>query len=329
MSNIKTTRPKRTCFVIILIPLTLLIVLIAAGVTYESLASANSFRQHPPPGQLYDVGGYRLHLHIMGEDRGLPAVILDHGALSMSSQWGWVMPEIARHTRVVAYDRPGMGWSDPSPRQLEADELVRHLHYALQNAGIPGPYILVGHSMGGLTTRLFAQAYPEDVAGLVQVDPRDLIWHGPAASEMQLQSALIKTISRLGIPRLTGMAERDTEGLPSPFYEQAVAISPSYRQLGNIDHEGYLGDSAATILLLGENLDRFPLIVLSAAEPDGAIPSPQREEVNAQHSRLAAQSSQGEHRFIHGAGHITIVTQSEHAQQINAAILDLLISQEN
>jgi hypothetical protein len=131
MSSIKATRPKRTCLVIILIPLTLIIILFAAGVTYESLASASAFRQHPPPGQLYDVGGYRLHLHLMGEDQGLPTVVLDHGAGSMSAQWGWVMPEIAQHTRVVAYDRPGMGWSDPSPRQLEANELVRDLHNAL------------------------------------------------------------------------------------------------------------------------------------------------------------------------------------------------------
>jgi pimeloyl-ACP methyl ester carboxylesterase len=182
--------------------------------------------------------------------------------------------------------------------------------------------------MGGLITRLFAQAYPDEIAGLVQVDPRDIEWHGPPASEMQLQLALIKTISRLGIPRITGMAERDTGGLPSPYYEQAVAVSPSYRQLGNIDHEGYLGDSAAALLLLGENLDQFPIIVLTATEPDGAIPSPQREEVNAQHASLAALSSQGEHRLINGAGHISIVTQSEYAHQINTAILYLLGSLE-
>jgi pimeloyl-ACP methyl ester carboxylesterase len=260
----------------------------------------------------------------MGEDQGLPTVILDHGALSMSSQWGWVMPEVAHHTRVVAYDRPGMAWSAPSPRQLEADELVRDLHHALEHAGISGPYILAGHSMGGLTTRLFASEFPDETAGLILVDPRDIEWHAPPASEMQLQTSLIKIVSRLGIPRLTGLAERDAQGLPSPQFEQAVAINPSYRHLRNISHEAHLGDSAAALLQMGENLEAFPVIVLTAPEPDDAIPNPERQQVNDQHARLAERFAQGEHRVIQGANHITITTHAVYAQQITDAILDLL-----
>jgi pimeloyl-ACP methyl ester carboxylesterase len=315
---------RKNCATIILIPGVILVIFLAGGVIYESITAANAFRQHPSPGQLIDVGDYRLHLHVMGQDRGLPTVILDHGALSMSAQWGWIMPEIARHTRVVAYDRPGMAWSDPSPRQLEADEMVRDLHYALEQAGISGPYILAGHSMGALTTRLFASEFPDETAGLILVDPRDIEWHAPPSSEMQVQTSLIKIVTRLGIPRLTGLAERDAQGLPSPQFEQIVAINPSYRHMRNISHEGHLGDSAAALLQRGENLEAFPVIVLTAQEPDDAIPNPERQQVNDQHARLAEIFFQGEHRVVHGSNHLTIVTQAEHAQHITDAILDLL-----
>jgi pimeloyl-ACP methyl ester carboxylesterase len=315
---------RKNCLILLLIPSGVFVIILAAGVIYESIAANNAFRQHPPPGQLIDVGGYQLHLHVMGEDRGLPTVVLDHGAGSMSAQWGWIMPEIAQHTRVVAYDRPGMAWSDPSPRQLEADELVRDLHNALQQAGISGPYILVGHSMGGLITRLFAQAHPDEIAGLVQVDPRDIEWHGPTTGEMQIQLSVIKLVSRLGIPRLTGLAERDAQGLPSTQFEQAAAITPSYRHLRNISHEAYLGDSAAALLSLGEELDRFPMIILTASEPDEAVPSPMRDTMNEQHAHLAEIAAYGEQRIVQGANHLSITTQAEHAGLVTTAVLDLL-----
>lgn len=85
----------------------------------------------------------------MGEEQGLPSVLLEHGGTAMSVQWGWIQPVIARHTRVVAYDRPGLGWSEASPERLEAQQAVDDLYLALQKAGIQGPYLLVGHSMGG------------------------------------------------------------------------------------------------------------------------------------------------------------------------------------
>jgi pimeloyl-ACP methyl ester carboxylesterase len=302
--------------------------LLAAGMIYESAASAAARRNFPPPGQLVDVGGYRLHLRVMGEDQGRPTVILDHGGASMSAQWGWVQPALAQQTQVVAYDRPGMGWSDPSPTQLEAAAMVAHLYSALQQLGISGPYILVGHSMGGLMIRVFAKVYPEEVSALILVDPRDTSQEGifePAEADMSPAAlTLISTAGRLGVVRLAGIAAQDAHGLPPRQFDEAVAITPAYHHLRHLRSEGYLGNSAAAYLLAGEMLESIPLVVLSGTEADGAFDARQREALLQRHAQIASLSAQGRHELVPGAGHVTIVTNPEYAESITRAVLSLL-----
>jgi pimeloyl-ACP methyl ester carboxylesterase len=329
MRTKKRSRVSSCLGLSLIVPLSTCLVLATAGLLYESTASKAAFQSHPPPGQLIDVGKYQLHIYTLGEDAGLPVVILDSGGMSMSAQWGWVMGSIARFTQVVAYDRPGMGWSEPSPHPIDADELIDHLRSALRETGLEGPYILVGHSMGGLTTRLFAQMYPDEVFGLVQVDPRDLLWQTPSETEIRLQTTIISALSRVGLIRLTGMAARDAEGLPPRHYLQAMEITSSHRHLRNAGSEAHLGDSATSLLETEEDLSPFPLIVLTATEPDGAIPSPLREELYERHAALAAQSPQGNHILVPGAGHVSIVTHENFAQHIITAITDLLEGTEN
>lgn len=114
---------------------------------------------------LVDAGGRRLHLNVMGEDKDGPTVILEAGG--MSSQWAWIQPEIAEFARVVSYDRAGLGWSE---QPHDARHISQQLHTALEEAGIGGPYVLVGHSMGGVYARQFAGDYPDEVAGMVLLD---------------------------------------------------------------------------------------------------------------------------------------------------------------
>jgi pimeloyl-ACP methyl ester carboxylesterase len=102
---------------------------------------------------------------------GSPTVILEAAADMMSADWGWVQPDIATRTRVCAYDRAGMGWSEAGPLPRDARHVAHELHTLLTKANIPRPYVLVGHSAGGLYVRLYAALYPTDVAGLVLVDP--------------------------------------------------------------------------------------------------------------------------------------------------------------
>lgn len=123
----------------------------------------------PPPGELVDTGGRRMHVRMMGE--GSPLVILEAGMLSMSLQWARVAPAVARFTRVLVYDRAGYGWSDPGPAPRTSGQAVRELHTLLGAMGVAGPLVLAGHSYGGLVARHYAARFPADVAGLVLFDP--------------------------------------------------------------------------------------------------------------------------------------------------------------
>ena len=128
--------------------------------------TVTTFAQTPPmPGQLIDAGGYRVHLYCTGE--GSPTVFI--AGQGFSFDWALVQPEIAKITRVCTYDPAGTTWSDPGPAP-NCKNRVAEIHHILENAHIPGPYILVGFSLGGLVARSYAHAYPHDLAAIVLVD---------------------------------------------------------------------------------------------------------------------------------------------------------------
>ena len=122
----------------------LLLVLLASGATYESIASRRAARRYQAPGRLVDVGGHRLHLHCSGQ--GSPTVVLDTGLGMPSASWVLVQPVVAQWTRVCAYDRAGYGFSDLGPTPRISQRIVEELHALLDRAGEPAPYVLAGHS---------------------------------------------------------------------------------------------------------------------------------------------------------------------------------------
>jgi len=148
--------------------ISLILVSVCVGAVYQWAAVNRDRYSNPPPGQLVDVGGYRMHIYCIGQ--GSPTVVLEAGLGDTWLTWYKVQPLIARVTRVCSYDRAGMGWSGPSPyprtNKVIAEELHRLLHYA----GIAGPFVLVGHSFGGMTLRMYASLYPDEVAAVVLLD---------------------------------------------------------------------------------------------------------------------------------------------------------------
>ncbi len=196
-------RMRRILFALLALPVALAL----AGLSYEAVMSATDARRYPPPGRLVDVGDHHLHLNCTGT--GSPTVILEGGKGVTSLHWSLVQPRLAQETRVCAYDRAGLGWSEPGPLPRTPERVVEELHTLLQAAGEPGPYVLAGHSLGGRYVRLFAALHPHEVAGLVLVDARSEYHdkHIPAELEAELAARNtpgpeIEPMRRLGLIRL-------------------------------------------------------------------------------------------------------------------------------
>ncbi|HPV82106.1 MAG TPA: alpha/beta hydrolase, partial [Nitrospira sp.] len=145
-----------------------IVALATIGAAYQIIGMVLDRCHYPPPGQMVDIGGHRLHLYCLGT--GTPTVILEAAAPGWSLSWSNVQPQLARTTRVCAYDRAGLGWSERGPLPRSGQRMAQELHRLLERAGIRGPYVLVGHSLGGLLTRLYQHDYPQDVVGMVLVD---------------------------------------------------------------------------------------------------------------------------------------------------------------
>lgn len=146
----------------------IIVLLFCTGVLYQFISIKYDAHKYPAAGKLIDIGGYKLHLNCSGS--GEPSVILDAGGGWDSLAWTLVQPEIAKFAHVCSYDRAGIGWSEASPLTRTSQNVVKELHDLLQNAGVQKPYILVGHSLGGINMRLYANTYPDEVFGVVLVD---------------------------------------------------------------------------------------------------------------------------------------------------------------
>ena len=263
--------------------ITLLVLLILAFVTLAAgtFARSSLAKRYPPPGQLVDVGGYRLHLNCMGQ--GSPTVILDAGLGDFSLTWGQVQPEIAKITRVCSYDRAGYGWSESSPQHQTAITKAEALHTLLVNAEIPGPYVLVGHSLGGLIGRVYTHSYPDEVAGMVLVDS--------SHEEMYLRqtAAVPKYIEILqgsreqasqyrlfGLLSSTGIMAMMPQVIPNPGISEAAFEQYKVNWATTDFFDTILAEAQSIDEILAEtralhitSFGDMPLIVLSAGKEEG------------------------------------------------------------
>ena len=147
------------------------LLLLAAGYIYEKLGERKDKKTNLAPGRMVSVGDHKLHLLCKG--RTAPAVVIEQGAGEPSRLWGHVQDKIAEFACVCTYDRAGYGWSEPVEAGRTVTDRAEELHTLLTNSGIPGPYVLVAHSYGGLIVRCFARNHPNQIAGVVLVDTPD------------------------------------------------------------------------------------------------------------------------------------------------------------
>src|ERR687898_2472820 len=185
-----------------------LLTLALIGVIYQAIATQIYQRTYSPPGEMVDAGTHNLHINCLGE--GSPTVILEAANLGMSAHWVRVQQQVAQATRVCAYDRAGLGWSERGPEPRDARQISSELHTLLKDAtGTEGPYVLVGHSYGGLYARNYAARYSEEVAGVVLVDSShpEQFTRSPEGRAMYEQirrlGAVLPFATRLGVIRLT------------------------------------------------------------------------------------------------------------------------------
>ena len=256
-----------------------LVVVLVAGSIYQTTASASDLTKFPPPGELYEVGNYRLHLFCTGE--GSPTVILEAGAGNPSIGWSVVQSEIEGFTRVCSYDRPGFGWSDPPASPLSREQVAILLHDLLRAAHVSGPYILVGHSAGGEYIRAYTRQYSSEVLGMVFVDSshESETLRYPAKfltfNRYQLMTQKIcQVLSPFGLVRLIK--------LWSSFLPQALTATDIGKSLtSTLYRSGYCKAAYAEAAVLGspgqsgelDSLGDLPLIVLSAGAFNENIPN--------------------------------------------------------
>jgi pimeloyl-ACP methyl ester carboxylesterase len=309
--------------------LAILLFLIVAGAVYQWFASATDRRAYPPPGQLVDVGGHRLHIICAGE--GSPTVILDALGDGASPQWGWVQPAVAKMTRVCAYDRAGRGWSEAGPMPRDGKSVAEDLHTLLLNAKIEGPSIMVGHSYGGLIALIYAALYTDDVAGMVLIDsglPGLRSARMPAAAHEQDASDrrlvnIAPWMARLGIFRLVGYPAT----LPEPQQSYAQAIYASNGLWDSLKEELQampLTDAEARQMpALGDR----PLLVVAGTRGwvDANAPTDESRKVfNAMQRELMPLSTNSAYREVDGASHGSLVLNQTDAAEVSAAIVDVV-----
>ena len=212
--------------------LILVILLVTAGFLYENISETRDRRFNRMPGELVDVGGYKMHIDCTG--RGTPVVILDAGLGDSYISWRKVQPQMSQLTRVCSYDRAGLGYSESSPSERTSKVFAEELHTLLHNAGVTGPIILVGHSMGGYDVRLFASHYRDEVAGMVLVDashPEQQKRFPPALNDLDAgwirDEEFLEFTMPVGIPRLMGFCGHDAvvRAAECNFYSAREAVA--------------------------------------------------------------------------------------------------------
>jgi pimeloyl-ACP methyl ester carboxylesterase len=311
----------------------LLLGLAAIGAIYQGIASARDTKLYKPVDQMVDVDGVQMRLDCRGA--GSPTVVLEAGAQSSSIYWVRVQDEVAKFTRVCSYDRAGYGWSDSVHKTIVPEQVADMLHTLLENGGEAPPYLMVGHSFGGIYIRVFTEKHPDEVVGMVLVDssheaqgqqaPPELVDDFEKLKTLVSASYLFLRIAEpIGLVRTFKMAD----AFSSLFSEQEKGAV-----LAEVYRTGFMGaytrESEMTSTYSGQpkKLGDMPLIVLSRKmdaqkllemyPPDFQSQltmerwQQEADNVNEMQEELAALSTQGKRVVVEDTGHFIQIDQPQ------------------
>jgi pimeloyl-ACP methyl ester carboxylesterase len=305
----------------LLYPILAALTVASVGGGYETVRESLDARAYPMPGQLIDVGGHRLHLHCTGS--GSPTVVLEPGQGGVSSDLAWIAPAVAHDSRVCVYDRAGRGWSDAADGPQDAARIAADLHTLLDRAHVPGPYVLAGHSFGGLYVQTFAANYPDQVAGLVLLDstaPKP----GPALpattesySVLGRLTALLPAVAHLGAGRL--LAQASYASLPPSSRDEARANASTDRNLASYIEEFVEANRSMQQAAALTNLNGKPLIVLTADTGNAAGWQEKQDH-------MATMSTNSLHRVANATTHESLIGDETDSAAASQAIHDVVAS---
>ncbi len=306
----------------------LVVVLVAGGIVFQLVAAESDKRGYPPSGQMVNVSGHLMNINCTGE--GDPTVILDTGAFSFSTEWYWVQRQLEATNRVCSYDRAGNGWSEAVAGDRDGLTLVRELHALLAEADVPGPYVLVGHSLGAVLNVIYASQYPDEVLGTVLVDsaiPR--VWSDETAYQQyksQNESAylLMTALTHVGLTRVIIGREFQGYGYPSAATAELTAFKSTTQAVNTWDAEVRLAQwDLSQQFQAASNLGALPVVVLWASHPELTAPE-DRETLKAIWELMPVLSSNRVIRVVGGSDHGSIIGSEQYAQLVTDAAREVI-----
>ncbi len=323
-----------------------IVFLVVVGLGYQQLSVAVDRGRYPPPGELVDIGGRDLHLYCLGEATEKPTVILEGGFTFISTGWERVMKPIAAQTRVCAYDRAGYGWSDETSEPRYGLDYVEDLRKLRKAVGMNEPVIIVGHSLGGMLGRIYYHHYPEELAGLVMIEPGtpeiilqefeeedgEPLERRTGRQPCRVKCPLTTTVAALGVMRLVinNVSELDDPLLPhkaAAEYKARMALSPNIRTMVR------LGRYVGTIFYeTGDNRDLgdLPVMAIYGTGAGSLLGDSETEEdrlldLEKQIVGWKKTTALSSHDYgvveIEAANHLAIVTYEDSARKVAEQVL--------
>ena len=290
----------------------------------------------PPPGRLVAVDGHQHHLFCTGT--GTPTVILEEGAGGASLNWVWIQPKVAATTRVCSCDRPGYGWSDPSDTPRDGETVGRELDALLKSAGEKGPFIVVGHSLGGAYARIFAAQQRDNVVGLVLVDATspfavatmDEVGLPPMHKSdfvmfLASHETLFQVADRIGLLQLKvdlDVNEFPPDAVPAmrAFLFDRERARTSVREVDSVS------DTMREISLLG-GVGALPVTVIAAdrwIDKDADLATKRAEWNKKQQRNWLSISTNSRFLIIPGSDHLSLLSNKAHAAVVSDAVIRMV-----